>query len=201
MFIFRILRRLVELFVLVLVAYYVISGIQVVTSSRAPGAVGTGPDEPVVAVVASGPSAGTAPLSADFAARLDHAISLRSAHRAPRIVVLANSARQAANADSYLVHHGASEATVASVVGSDTPAAFVGFAAKDPGHRAIVVADTWDTLLVTHLASAAGLTVAVSPAVPPDDGTFNEISSVAGQAAAVGWGRIAGWDKTGFVAG
>ncbi|MHB1987254.1 MAG: hypothetical protein ACYCSF_04600 [Acidimicrobiales bacterium] len=199
--VFRLLRRLVGLVVLAAFTYLVVSSVQVLTSSRAPGAVGAGPNEPVIAVVASGQSGGGAPLSADFATRLSHAASLRSVGRAPRIIVLATSRAQALTATRFLESHGAPQASISSIIAPEVPEAFVQLRSADPSGRAIVVGDRLQTLWLSHVAGTAGLSVIASPVSPPHSGIMSEIGAVARQGAAVAWGRLAGFARTGFIAG
>lgn len=199
MFLFGLLKRLVELVVLGAFAYFVVSGVQVVTASRAPGAVGAARVEPVLAVVAAGKPA--RPLSSDFESRLDHAASLYQAGRAPRLVVLAASTLEAARARAFLAARGVPARAVSLAVAPAIPAQMSLLVREDPPRRALVVADSWQTLWLTHLAGAKGLSVAVSPIVPPDGGAAHELESVAVQSAAVCWGRLAGFSQTGFIAG
>lgn len=201
MFVFRFIRRAIEIFILGVVAYYLVSGVQVVTASRAAGAVGAAPSEPVVLVVASGPTGGSAPLGADFAARLGHAAALRTGGRSGRIVVLAGSQLQASKARQYLVSHGTPATAVSTLFAGEIPGAFHLYAKAHPPSSALLVSDSWQVLWLTHVASANGLKVTASPIDPTDGGVGNEAKTVAVQAAAVAWGRIVGFGQTGFIAG
>lgn len=181
-------------------AYFVVTGVQVVTASRAPGAAAAAPVEPAVVVIA--PSGSPPGITAEYEVRLDHAAALLHAGRAPRIVVAAGSRRQAEAGVRFLErsdHVAAGRVSLAEA--GSVPAEVAAVARLDRLHRALVVCDSWQTLWVTHLATAAGMAVIASPVTPVAHGVLAEADAVARQAAAVAWGRIAGFSSSGFGAG
>ena len=180
---FRWVRRILSLLVLVAAGYFIVTAVQVITASRAPSAVGVGRNEPAIVVVAS---------STDLKSRLNHASALRSAHRAPRIVIVATTSREVSTARRYLATHGVPPASVSAVVATDVPTGLADVARTRHLRRALVVADTWQTLWLTHVASAVGIRVVASP-VSPHESFATTAGTVAGQAATVAWGRIVGF--------
>ncbi len=199
MFIFSLAKRLIELVVLAAVSYYVVSGVQVVLASRAPGAVAAAPFRPAVIVAGTGTPSG--PLDADFRARLGHAVALRSADRARKVVVLCFSQPQAVRARLYLVSRKVPSPAISTYVAAELPGALHLYADSNPPRKALLVADSWQIFWLGHLATAEGFHVVSSPVAPVSGGIGNEASTVAVQAAAVAWGRIAGFAQTGFIAG
>ncbi|HLI43001.1 MAG TPA: hypothetical protein VKU92_00835 [Acidimicrobiales bacterium] len=194
----RWIRRVISLIVLAAAAYYVVSGVQVVNASEAPQAAGIAPRAQAVVVV----SAGTASLDADLRLRLRHAAQLRALGRAPAVVVACADGGEARRETAFLVRHGVPAGDVSSVVAPELPAQLHQLAARARGGTGVlVVADSWQTLWVVHVAQSAGLEAAASPVTPPRNGILDEARAVAVQAAAVAWGRIAGFASTGFIAG
>jgi hypothetical protein len=195
-------RRIISLLLLAAAAYYVITGAQVVTSSRSPGAVSAAPREPVVLVVSAGgePAKG-AQLTAELRARLEHAARLVREGHARRVVVCASTVAGARASEAYLASVGIGRASLGAVVAGDLSAQLRAYRHSGGPQRAILVADSWQTLWVSHVAGAAGLTVFVSPIRPVDHSLPAELGSAAVQAAAVAWGRIGGFGDTGFIAG
>jgi hypothetical protein len=194
----RWIRRIISLVVLAAVSYYVVSGVQVVNASQAPEAGGLAPREPAVLVV----SAGTANLDADLRLRLRHAADLRALGRVPAVVVACSDGAEARRETAFLVRHGVPARAVSSVVAPELPAQLQQLAARAGGRTGLlVVADSWQTLWVVHVAQSAGLKAVASPVTPPQNGILDEAGAVARQAAAVAWGRIAGFGSTGFIAG
>ncbi len=182
------------------VAYYVVTAVQVVTASRAPGAAAAAPVEPAVVVIA--PSGSPPGITAEYEVRLDHAAVLLRAGRAPRIVLAAGSRRQAELGARFLErsdHVAAGRVSVAEA--GSVPAEVAAAARLDRLHRALVVCDSWQTLWVTHLATAAGLEVVASPVTPVAHGVLAEADAVARQALDVAWGRIAGFSNSGVGGG
>jgi hypothetical protein len=199
---FRLVRRLVALVVLAAAAYYVVTAFQVVTASRAVGAANVGRRSAAIIVVgpgADGASAGV--LTPDLRLRLRHAARLMAAHRAPVVILCDESAGAVATDKAYLVSRGVAAGRIETAVAAELPGEMHVAAGRLPAHRAIVVADSWQTLWVTHVADSVGLTVVVSPVTPSDHSAAAEAGAVVVQAAAVAWGRIAGFAQTGFVAG
>lgn len=201
MFIFSIAKRIVTTIVIGAVAYYLVSAVQVVLASRVPGAVGAAPSRPIAIVVATGPATAPASPDADMVARLDHAVALRQAGRVNRIAVLAGSPAQAAAARTYLSHHGTPAAAISAYVAKEVPGQFQHYASHGGPKQAVLVADSWDVLWLSHVAGAAGVQVALSPIAPVSGGIGNEAKTVSLQGAAVAWGRIVGFAQTGFIAG
>lgn len=198
----RWIRRLVSLALLGMAVYYGVSAVQVATASRAPGAVGAAPREPFAVVVSAGAAPAGGGVGPELRRRLHHAARLRAAGRTAAIVVVAESRSEADGEVSYLRRDGVPAAAVSSVVASDLAAQLRRLVKVMPApHRALVVADSWQTLWVTHVAGAAGLEVVASPVTPVHDGVLQEVSAVALQGAAVAWGRVAGFGSTGFIAG
>ncbi|MHB8458111.1 MAG: hypothetical protein ACYDBS_10565, partial [Acidimicrobiales bacterium] len=72
---FRFVHRIVSLVVLAAVVYYAVSAVQVLTASRAPGAIGVGPREEVIIVVGPDVTSGKA-ISSSITERLLHGAAL-----------------------------------------------------------------------------------------------------------------------------
>ncbi len=199
MFLFSLVKRLVQLVVLGAVSYFLVSGVQVVLASRTPGAVAAAPKRPVAIVAATGSASG--PLDADFSARLGHAAALAAAGRVGRVAVFATSEAQALRARAYLGHHGVPARDVSSFWARQLPGDFHLYDRSKLSRQALLVSDSWQVLWLDHLAAADGVQVVASPIAPTNGGIGNEASTIALQAAAVCWGRIAGFTQTGFIAG
>lgn len=197
---FRLVRRIIELVVLAVVVYLAISAVQVVTASRAPGAVSVAPREPVVVIVESGSTSGPV-LTSDFTVRLHHALALYSDHRAPRLLVTGTSTKQALAGRGYLERHGVPASAISTVVATDVPWQLSSVVSTRHVRRALVVADAWQTLWVTHVATSAGLEAVMSPVTAPGSGKLAEAGGVLIQASAVAVGRVAGFGRTGFIGG
>jgi hypothetical protein len=197
----RWIRRIVTAVVLAALFYYAVCAVQVLTASRAPGAVAAAPRRPAVIVVSAGAQRRHG-IGADLHLRLVHARALWIAHRVPRVVVCASSRAEANAAKAWLVAHGVATGDVALVFAAELPGQLHLVAVHLPYARhALVVADGWQTLWVTHVATWAGLTVVAAPVTPPHVSSFGKIDDVLVQAGAVAWGRIAGFGQTGFIAG
>ncbi len=195
------MRRIITLLVLAAVVYFAVCAVQVLTASRAPGAVAAAPRRPAVIVVSAGAESPHG-IGADLHERLTHARELWLAHRAPRIVVCASTRAKAEADKAWLVRRKVPAGDVSLVFAAELPGQLHLVAADLPYARhALVVADGWQTLWVTKVAGWAGLTVVPSPVTPPDVSALGKAADVLLQASAVAWGRIAGFGQTGFIAG
>jgi uncharacterized SAM-binding protein YcdF (DUF218 family) len=139
-------------------------------------------------------------LSKDVVNRLEQALSLYTAKRAPLIVIPGASGgvlqEQAALEIRFLEQQGLARSHIELVGGTDD-ASVLSSAAKLLGRtgtpRVILVSDPLDALRLRASATAAGLTGEISPATPPPTGFFTDVGSVWRQATTVAAGRVFGF--------
>ncbi|MGH9297813.1 MAG: hypothetical protein ACRDZP_07550 [Acidimicrobiales bacterium] len=207
---FRWFRRLLYLAVGVAIAYLVVTGVQVLTASRAPSVPGAVDRASAIVVVAdAAPGQKKAP-SSDLAARCNHALELRTAHKSALVIVVAPSGRasktsrnESAVAVAYLESRKVPARSIRAVVGGDVPAGLRVVASRFPAKRhdsVIIVGDSVQTLWLEHVARAVGLKAQMSPS-SPHLSVLQKIGGIAIQAAAVAWGHLFGFGETGWIAG
>jgi hypothetical protein len=207
------LWKVVIVLVAALIAYLVVSVVQVLEASGAsqnPQSLG-----PARAIVVLGaPSAG-GKLSADLRARLEQALTIYQAQRAPIVIVPVPSI--AASADSsggpevlYLEKAGLAPAHIEEVVGTNDYTTLAAVATRlgkcsgcKSGSRSnpvvIIVADPLDDLRLRATASSLGLTPETSPCSPAKKSFFGELGAVWQQASAVAEGRVFGFGDTAWA--
>jgi uncharacterized SAM-binding protein YcdF (DUF218 family) len=195
----RILRwawKAAALVVFGLFVYLVVSVVQVLGASevpQVPSAV-----KPAAAIVVMSPSGGTSKLSADDTARLQQAITLFQAHRAPTLMVTGadGPTTTAGREVLYLEQQGVAAGHIKVVGGSDDAAALAAVArlvGHDAGGRVIVVSDPLASLRLRATAAEKGLRPEISPATPPAASFWTDVGQVWRQASMVAVGRVFGF--------
>jgi len=207
MFLFAPIRwtlRLASLVVFGAIVYVVVSGVQVVDASHLPTAVASvGPAQTIV--VLGAPVAGSAP-GAELSGRLQQALLLYEAKRAPTIIVTGPPAASGGSSvgsvsTAWLARQGVPRSKVMTVSASN---AATGLSAVSEmlGHGAqvIVVTDAIDCLWTKGVASADGLVADISPAFGSEKTVFTEIGPLWRQATGVAAGRVVGYPRTTWAA-
>lgn len=212
---FRLVRRIAYLLVTAALVYYLVCAGQVLAASRASETVAAAPRSAAVVVVsppgnatAGGGSGveGSLP-SRDYRALLERAVALLHDKKAPRVILLTTTAGTATAGRRYLSKQGVASKRIFAVTAAQLPAAFrslrKGLPAGVPQSRAevIVVTNSLDALLVDHLVPLARVRANVSSVSTPGEGPGGVAASVALQAGAIAWGRLAGFAQTGFIVG
>jgi uncharacterized SAM-binding protein YcdF (DUF218 family) len=204
------LRRVPSLLILGALVYLVVSGVQVEKASRLPTAVDA--IAPARAIVVLGaPAPGGTP-GVTLLGRLQQALLLYKAQRAPQVLVsdptsasataaattaTANPAQAAAR---WLESQGVPAHAVVTLPAGTAAAALQSTAALlGPGAHVIVVADAIDALWTTGAARAAGLQATVSPALGSEQPVYSEVIPLVKQAAGVAVGRVIGYGHTSWA--
>lgn len=196
LFLLRWAWKVAALVVFGLFVYLVITVVQVLGASevpQVPSAVA-----PAAAIVLMSPSSSSAKLSADATARLEQALTLFQAHRAPTLMVTGadGPATTAGQEVAYLEHQGVAASHVKVVGGSDDGAALAAVArlvGHDAGGRVIVVSDPLASLRLRATAASKGLHPEISPATPPAASFWTDVGQVWKQASMVAVGRVFGF--------
>lgn len=209
--------RIVGLVVLGLVAYLVVSVVQVLTASQVsqlPSAV-----SPAAMIVVISPPGGSAKLTTDITNRLEQALTLYQARRAPIVAVtgsstpadhsgpLATTGLPAATTElgaeiRFLEQQGLPQAHIYEAYGASDPAALAAVAkvvGHEDGGRVILVADPLSSLRLRATASSKGLVPEISPASPPSRAFWTDVGEVWRQALALAEGRVLGFGSTGWA--
>ena len=176
--------------------YLVITVIQVLAASQASQTPSSVAEAKAVLVMGEP----TKPdLSKDVVNRLEQALSLYTAKRAPLIVIPGASGgvlqEQAALEIRFLEQQGLARSHIELVGGSDDTSV-LSSTARLMGRgtpKVIIVSDPLDALRLRASATAAGLTGEISPATPPPTGFFTDVGSVWRQATTVAAGRVFGF--------
>jgi vancomycin permeability regulator SanA len=194
--------KLVSLLITAAVIYVIVSGVQVVGASNAVDTASA--VAPAAAIIVIGaPLVDGAP-GPVLLARLEQALALYQATRAPRLVLTGATlagGSEPASEESWLTarsvpRQALTAAGGGSVIDDLTAAARV----LGSGTSAIVVTDAIDTLWTTKTAAALGLEVSVSPDPASKKFVFDEIGPLWRQATAVAAGRIIGYKHTTWAA-
>jgi vancomycin permeability regulator SanA len=206
--VFRWLRRLVYLVVLVAFVYLVVTSAQVVLASRTsltPGEV-----KPASAIVvigsATGPG-GPGALSEDLKLRCEEAISLYRAGRSHTIITTGANAypgapTEASAAASYLKSHGVARVTMVPLSQIPAQIAFVDtLLPRSSDGRVILVADPLQTRWLEDVAAADHLQAQITVVPAPKQSVWHEFQSIWGQSVAVALGRVIGFKNTGSIGG
>jgi uncharacterized SAM-binding protein YcdF (DUF218 family) len=197
--------RILGLIVFGLVIYLVVSVVQVLTASRAtqvPSAV-----SPAAAIVVMGESQSGKTLSADTTNRLEQALTLYEAKRAPVVIVAAPTSGPLGTNEleleiAYLEAQGLRGDHIERVIASDDPSALSGvkkLVGHTDGGKVILVSDPLNSMRLRSTASSDGLAPEISPGTPPDYGLWNDVGKVWNQALAVAVGRVIGFGQTGWA--
>jgi len=203
--VFRWIRRLVYLVVVVAFVYLVVSSAQVVLASRS--TVSAAQAKPAAAIVVIGSATGPGPLSSDLTLRCREAVALYQSGRARLVITTgasssAGAATEASAAAACLRARGVHNVTLVPV--SPIPSQLSSIAKLLPasdGGRVILVADPLQTKWLTELATAEKLHARVV-AVPAPKGSFwGDIGTIWGQAVDVAFGRLVGYQNTGWIGG
>lgn len=195
------LRRAPSLVVLAALVYVIVSGAQVVKASHLSTAVeATPPAQAIVLLSASAPNGSP---GAVFTGRLQEALLLYRAHRAPQVLISDPTASAAAAVPGpsaaiigahWLEGQGVPASKVTVLPAGGATSAFQSTAALlGPGAHVIVVADAIDALFTKGAADAAGLVATVSPAVGSEQPIYGQVIPLVKQATGVAVGRVAGY--------
>lgn len=195
-----------------LFVYLVISVIQVLGASEAsqlPSAVAD-----AAAIVVVSPPGHTTTLSTDDVNRLEQALSLFQAHKAPMVVLTGGFDTGPVGAAGlpptteigaevqFLEKQGLQAVHIFQAAGSDDPSSMASVA-KLVGHagggRVIIVADPLNSLRLRAIASDHDLSPEISPASPPAKSFWTDVGQVWRQASAVAVGRVFGFGSTGWA--
>jgi hypothetical protein len=207
MFLFRWFRRTLYVIVAIVFAYLVVTSVQIVTASRAPSAVAA--VRPAAAIVVIGTPAGRSGTSADVRARCSQAATLFHGGRSHHLVTTGGRPApgdpvEAAVLAKCLIANAVpkrdiDELPVSTVTGQLQSVAQL--YPRSSGASVIVVADPLETKWLLSVASSSGLRAVASPALAPKRSFLSTIGYIWNQSLAVGFGRIFGYDHTGWVSG
>lgn len=204
---FRWFRRSLYILVAALFAYLVITSVQVVTASQAPRAVAAVP--PASAIVVIGAAVGRGGISTDVQARCGQAAALYHGGRSKHIVTTGGRATsgdpvEATVLERCLVSNAVPARAIAELPISTVPTQLQAVAQLYPkasGGSVIIVGDPLETKWLLGVASASGLKAEASPAPAPKVSFFGTVGRIWDQSLAVGFGRIFGYQNTGWVSG
>lgn len=209
MFLFAPIRwalKLLYFLVLAVAVYLVVSGFQVVFASRL--AVAAGSPRPATAIVVLGAPVVAGAPGPDLTARLDQALALYHANKAPTVVVtgapsLTGGVAVVTSVErKWLVASGVPGASIQSLdVTSAASALSQVSALLGRGTTVIVVTDALDALWAKGAASNAGLAAQISPAVGSERPLFDEPGLLWREASGVAVGRLVGYDRATWAAG
>lgn len=194
------LRKIPALIVLGAIVYFVVSGVQVYDASRAAPAVDT--FAPAQAIVVASAAAPSGQPSSTFSGRLQEALLLYRAHKAPKVLLSDPAGDKGAGAAGahWLEGQGVPAKAVTVLPLGNANSAFQSTAALlGRGASVIVVADAVDQLWTKKAAAAAGLSPAVAVAVGSEQPFYQQIGPLATQAAGVAVGRVAGYGRASFA--
>lgn len=208
MFLFGPIRwalKLLYFAVLAAVVYVVVSGFQVVSASHLSTEVSAvGPARAVV--VLGAPVTGSEP-GPDLTARLQQALLLYQAKRAPTLVIAGAPATAAAAsvpasaavtsvAESWLTANGVPASSIVTVSATDAASGLSqAVSVLGKGAQVIVVTDAIDALWTKGAASHLGLSAQVSPAVGSEKAFYSELGPLWRQATGVAVGRLIGYTR------
>jgi uncharacterized SAM-binding protein YcdF (DUF218 family) len=193
----RVILRLALSAMALLVAYLVITFVQVYRAKDHDGA------RPVDAIVVLGAAQYDGKPSRVLQDRLDHALELYDAGVAPEVVLTGGRQAgdrftEATTGYNYLRDHGVpDEALLKEVGGSNTYESLAAAARilRDRGQNAVVlVTDGYHAFRVGAIAESLGLEASVSP-TETRLGTGAELRQIARETLAVSVGRIIGWNR------
>ncbi len=187
--------RLAVVLLLALVVYFVVTGVQVWLTSRESSAAHAS------AIVVMGSAQYNGTPSPDFRARLDEALSLYRAGRAPLIVVSGSKEKGDRFSESevggtYLEHHGVPSSAVVEVGGADS---YENLADADQllhrrGDRTILITtDPFHEDRSMAIASGLGLVPFPAPTHTSPIHGFGTVPYFLKEALAVGVGRVIGY--------
>ncbi len=205
--VFRWFRRTLYIVIAGLFAYLVVTSVQVVTASRAPQAVAAAPR--AAAVVVIGAAVGRKGIPTDVRARCSQAAALFHAGRTKQIVTTGGRAAsgdqlEAAVLARCLVADAVPKRAITELPISTVPAQLQAVSQlypKSSGQSVIIVADPLETKWLLGVASASGLKAEASPAPAPKGSFLGTVGHIWDQSLAVGFGRVFGFQNTGWVSG
>jgi hypothetical protein len=190
-----------------LFCFVVVSVVQVIMASEVsqdPSAV-----QPAAAIVVLGEPTPNGTVPADLRSRLEQALVLLQAKRAPRIIVTGSTTpggkeTEASVEASFLEKQGVSRSQIVQIGAVNDPVALSAIKAQrlpSAGTQAtvILVSDPLDGLRLRATAAADGLVPEISPATPPARGFWTDVGAVWTQAVAVSEGRVRGFGSTGWA--
>ena len=189
--------------------YVVVAVVQVLLASKTSQVPANVPVSSAIVVVGPPGSNGS---SGAVVNRLEQALTLFQAKRAPLIIVTgissatggsaasAAGAGQLQNESHFLQQQGLQAKFIKQVEGATDSGVLAGVE-KIVGHGAkvIIVSDPLSSLRLRGIASSAGLTPEISPGTPPSTGFLTDVGRVWQQAAAVAEGRVLGWGSSGWA--
>jgi uncharacterized SAM-binding protein YcdF (DUF218 family) len=199
-------RRVPSLAILGALVYVIVSGAQVVKASHLSTAVDATPPAQAI-VLLSAPAPNGQP-GATLTGRLQEALLLYRAHRAPQLLisdpatspVTTATPNAASVATHWLESQGVPASKVTVLPAGGAVSAFQSTAALlGPQAHVIVVADAIDALFTRDAADAAGLSATVSPAVGSEQPIYGQVVPLVKQATGVAVGRVAGYGRASWA--
>jgi hypothetical protein len=194
--VFRWFRRFLYLVAVAVFIYFVITSVQVISGSTRntlPTITGT----PVIVVVGS---ASGAKISDDLEQRCDLAYALYKNHQAKVIIVTGEQA--APEAAAYLSKKGIK--AVKEVTSGEIPTQLGKVAsmlsAAERQHVVLII-DPLQNKWVENVAAVEGLRAQIADAPAPKQGFWTDAQTIWGQSLAVGFGRVFGYQSTGWLGG
>jgi vancomycin permeability regulator SanA len=182
-----------------LVAYVVVSAVQVVMASGAAPAATAG-----AIVVPGSTAAGQGSPDADLVARLQGAVDLFKAKVAPTIVVVGPASTTGASvpssAEGWLTSAGVPASAIRAVASSNASEFSAVAATIGTSAPVIIVTDAVDALWSRSAAAAAGLQASVAAAPGSKVAVVNEVGSLIREATGIAAGRIIGYHNASWAA-
>jgi hypothetical protein len=204
---FRWLRRLIYLLIVAAVVFLVVCSVQVVSASKAPR--GEDAVVPANAIVVVGSATGTSGISPDLKARCEQAGALFDAHKAPLVITTGGAAHpgdpaEASVAAAYLRAHTHGITHLVEVAGATVPAQLAAvrrLLAKSHEFSVILVIDPLQAKWLRGVSTAENLRAQLSPGPAPKASFWDDLGRIWVQTAAVAFGRIVGYQHTGWIGG
>jgi hypothetical protein len=193
---FKIAIKVISLLITALVAYLVLSAVQVALASRAT----SNPADlhPSSAIVVDGPYEDSGALGSDLTDRLQTAGILYAAHLAPRVVVSLvgdpASRASATGAITTLLQQSGVPASAITPLSATSGTDGLKQIAQTLGPEAttLIVTDAIDVLWTKGAATSAGLEPVIVPATHSKVGLYTEVGPLVRETSGVAAGRIIG---------
>lgn len=199
----KLAMRVISLLFTVMVAYFVISGVQVVLGARLHQ--GTSHLHPASTIVMIGGSVDHNAPSKDLQGRLTEALNCYRAHLAPTIMVTGvapSGGPSVANFElAWFEQNGVPKSALRPAVVAKNTAAQLHQVGEVLGNKrtAIIVTDALEAFWTAKVAAHDGITTQLAPAVNSEQAPYSHISTVLAQAGAIALGRIVGFDRIFWV--
>jgi hypothetical protein len=199
----KLAMRVISLLFTAMLAYFVISGIQVILAARLHE--GTTHLHAASTIVVIGSSVDHNAPSKDLQGRLTEALDCYRAHLAPTIMVTGVAPSGGPNVANFEVawfeQNGVPKSALRpAIVAKNTATQLhqIG-AALGSKRSAIIVTDALDAFWTAKVAAHDGITAQLAPAVSSEQAPYSHISTVLAQAGAIAVGRIVGFDRIFWV--